>query len=61
MALELDKEANFPFLALTKLNSATILASCGSKLSQLLRLTYIRDLIQEAGRVPQTQPTMKER
>jgi len=52
------KKLFFHLMDLTILNSFIILASCGSKLSHWqFRLTLERDLIQEAGRVPQPQPT----
>jgi hypothetical protein len=53
---EWTKKLFFHLLDLTILNSITILTSCGSKLShQQFKLTLVRDLIQEAGRVPQPQ------
>jgi len=47
------KTLYFLFLGLTILYSFIILTSCGSKLSHChFRLTLVRDLIQESGRVP---------
>jgi hypothetical protein len=58
----MDKEAIFHFLDLTIPISFIILASCGSKLWHWqFRLTLVRDLVQEAGRVPQTQTTRQGR
>jgi hypothetical protein len=49
-------------LDLTILNSFIILTSCGSKLShQQFRLTLVRELIQELGRVSRTQTTWQGR
>jgi hypothetical protein len=51
------KKLFFHLMDLTILNSFIIHASCGSKLSHWqYRLTLVRDLIQDAGRVPQPQP-----
>jgi hypothetical protein len=45
-------------LDLTILNSFIIIVSCGSEFShRLFRLAIIRDIIQEAGQVPQPQTT----
>jgi len=47
------KKLFFLLLDLTILNSFTILASCGSRLSHSqFRMTLVKDLIQEAERVP---------
>ena len=54
--LGMDKKAIFSLLNLT------ILTSCGSKSShQQLRLTLVRELIQELGKVPQNQTTRRGR
>jgi len=43
----------FCLLNLTTVNSYTILATCGAKLShRLFRLTLVGDLIQDVGKVP---------
>jgi 3-hydroxy-3-methylglutaryl CoA synthase len=60
-SLKWTKKLFLHLLEFTILNNVIILASYGSKLShQLFRLT-VRDLIQEAGRVPRTQTTRHER
>ena len=56
------KKLFFLLLDLTILNSFTILASCGSRLSHSqFRMTLVKDLIQEAERVPWPQPTRQSR
>ena len=55
------KKLFFHHLDLIILNRFIILASCGSKLTHRhFRLTYMRDLIQEVGRVPQPQTARRK-
>jgi hypothetical protein len=52
------KKLFFHLLDLSILNSYILLTSCGSKLTHRdFRLTLVRDLIQEGGRVPRPQTT----
>ena len=55
------KKLFFHLLEFTILNIAVILASCGSKSWQWLFRLTVRDVIQETGKVPQTQTTRQER
>jgi hypothetical protein len=56
------KKIFFHLLDLTILNNFIVLASCGSKVShQLFRWTWVRDLIQDAGGVPELHTARHER